>query len=252
MFGRRVAGRVLSFGVSGLLRQSNLILWDRETESWWQQGTLTAIVGELAGRRLEPLPAQVIPWRDFRDAYPEGKVLSPRSLETYARAGVYGTNPYEFYDTSARPFLYEGEIDPRLPATERVVGLVDEEGPIAYPFSALARVRVLYTVARGREVVLLFRPDTRSPLDTPRIAAGRRVGAAGVFLPEVGGQRLTLEPAEGGRFRDRETGSLWTVFGTAVAGPLKGQRLTPVFHTQAFWFYWSALHPNTRIWIPPR
>ena len=76
VFDRRLEGIVYDFGVSGNLRNSDLIMWDRQTESWWQQFTGEAIVGELAGKRLTFIPASIISWADFKAANPEGKVLS--------------------------------------------------------------------------------------------------------------------------------------------------------------------------------
>ena len=117
VFHREVDGQILTFGISGLLRQSNLIMWDHETESWWQQGTAEAIVGEMAGTSLVTIPSQVVTWRDFKAAFPDGRVLE-------ADTGSHGLNPYVGYDTSL-PYLYYGgpELDSLLPVMERVVGI---------------------------------------------------------------------------------------------------------------------------------
>ena len=248
VFGRRVGNRVLTFGVSGMLRQNNLIMWDWETDSWWQQGTGQAIVGELAGTQLEMFAAPHLSWRDFKEAYPRGRVLSRQSIPFYNALGMYGTTPYRGYDSEAGAFGIG--VDPRLDPMERVVGIRGRERQVAYPYSVLARLRVVYDRLEGQEHVILFRPDTRSPLDADRIAEGRLVGSAGVYRPLAQGLRLTLEPLPNGLFRDRETGSEWNVFGVAVKGKLKGQRMAPVFHDSPFWFYWSTLYPQTEVLQP--
>ncbi|MGH8944992.1 MAG: DUF3179 domain-containing protein, partial [Acidimicrobiia bacterium] len=94
-FDRRLDGSVLRFGVSGLLRNSDLVMWDDRTESLWQQITGEAIVGELAGARLEVIPAAIVRWADFIAAHPEGRALGPDQ----GFGKVYGSNPYEFYSS---------------------------------------------------------------------------------------------------------------------------------------------------------
>ena len=98
-FDRRLDGHVLDFGATGRLRHSDLVMYDRQTESWWQQATGEGIVGAYAGKRLRWLPAPLTSWRDFRDAYPAGRVLSRNT----GHNRPYGRNPYERYDTRAGP-----------------------------------------------------------------------------------------------------------------------------------------------------
>jgi len=71
-----VVGTVLDFGTSGNLRFSNLIMYDRQTESWWQEFGGEAIVGEMVGKKLEQLFLSIVSWKDFKEAFPTGKVLS--------------------------------------------------------------------------------------------------------------------------------------------------------------------------------
>src|SRR5919106_1809145 len=94
VFDRRVEGRELTFGTTGNLRKSDLVMWDRQTESWWQQLNAQAVVGELTGTRLEVLPSQTLSWADFTAAFPEGDVLSRDT----GSDRPYGANPYEGYD----------------------------------------------------------------------------------------------------------------------------------------------------------
>jgi len=247
VFDARLGGRVHDFGTTGKLRFSDLVMYDRQTESWWQQATGEAIVGDLTGKRLTFLPAQIISWEAFRSAYPQGKVLSRNT----GHARPYGRNPYAGYDNiNSSPFLYRGPKDDRLRPMERVVAVSLGGEHVAYPFSLLERVRVVHDVVGGQRIVVLFEKGTASALDATDVAGGRDIGASGVFVPRIGGRRLILLPAANW-FTDRETRSSWTILGHATAGPLKGQRLEPVPHGDYFWFAWSVFRPKTRIY-PPR
>lgn len=246
VFERTVDGRVLDFGTTGLLRNSDLVMYDRQTESWWQQITGEALVGEMAGARLEIVPSAIVSWGEFVAAYPQGQVLS---LDTgFDRP--YGRNPYTGYDrVDSDPFLFNGEADPRLLPMERVVAVELNGETVAYPFSRLESQPVVYDTVGGTEIVVLFKKGTVSALDRASIADSKDVGATGVFVPAVDGRRLTLTAREEG-FVDVETGSRWNVLGQALDGPLAGARLTPVVHGNHFWFAWAAFKPETRIWAP--
>jgi len=244
VFDRRVKARTLTFGTTGLLRNSDLVMWDRQTQSWWQQFSGTALVGRLLGARLRPLPSQVLSWRDFRDRYPDGTVLSRAT--GFDRD--YGSSPYPGYEKPGeRPFLYDGRLDSRLEPKERVVLISSGEGSIVVPFSGLRGRPVADGTVAGRPYVVLFRRGVASALDGDAIADSRDVGTVGVFDPRVGGRRLRFAGAAGGRFRDRETGSLWDVTGRAVAGELRGRRLAPLQHDEQFWFAVAAFIPDVRI-----
>lgn len=127
VFDRVVDGRTLAFGVSGKLRHSDMIMYDRQTESWWQQATARAIVGAMTGTRLTQLPAVMDSWAGFRAAHPDGLVMDqPRANRPYGR------NPYAGYDSSARPFLYRGEDPPHgISPLARVVRVGDRAWPLA-------------------------------------------------------------------------------------------------------------------------
>ena len=137
VFDRRLDGVVYDFGTSGNLRRSDLIMWDRQTESWWQQFTGEGIVGELAGKKLTILPASIISFSDFRAANPQGIVLS---RDTGFKRN-YGRNPYAGYDRADNPpFLFRGDLDGRLLPKERVATFTIGDVDAAFPFSALAQI----------------------------------------------------------------------------------------------------------------
>ncbi|MCB0196330.1 MAG: DUF3179 domain-containing protein [Anaerolineae bacterium] len=246
VFNREVEGEVLRFGVSGNLRNSDLIMWDNKTLSWWQQFTGEAIVGEMTGTRLEIIPAQMVAWKDFKAAHPEGVVLSSEGRNV-------DVNPYTGYDSSTQPFLFRDTSgqpaapDPRLPALERVLGYASNETAVAYPLSAIAEIGVIADTIDGQEVVIFYEPGAASALDGSVISESREVGAAGMFIPLVAGEMLTFS-YDNGRITDNETGSEWDIFGTAVDGELEGSQLEPVVSHTHFWFAWAAFQPDTRVY----
>ena len=165
VFDRHVDGAVLDFGTTGKLRHSDLVMYDRQTESWWQQYSGEAIVGRHAGRRLEMLPARLESWAEFRARAPDGLVLVPRDPD----ARPYGANPYVGYDSAAMPFLYDGEVPAGIAPLARVVVAGNEAW-------SLERLRAAGRIEAG-ELVLSWRPGQTSALDAPRIADGRDVGS---------------------------------------------------------------------------
>lgn len=244
-FEREVDGQVLDFGTTGRLRFSNLIMYDRQTESWWQQATGEAIVGEMTGKRLTFLPANLLSWQDFRETHPQGSVLSRET--GYSRP--YGTNPYLGYDDVGQfPFLYQGPAIPgKLPAMARVLTVELGGEAVAYPYHVLSRLKVVNDTVGGQHIVVFWRKGTASPLDAAAVAEGRDVGSASAFSRAVAGRLLTFEAA-GEQFRDRETGTTWDVSGRARRGPLAGHRLEAVTAINHFWFSWAAFKPETRIY----
>jgi len=181
VFERRVAGEVTTFGTTGKLRHSDLVMYDRASESWWQQFDGRAIVGDHAGAELERVPARLESLERFAERHPDGRVLVPR--DPGARA--YGRNPYAGYDSAPRPFLYSGEYDgPGVPLM-RVVTVDGVDRAWSLPL-----LRERGEITHG-ELVLRWEPGRRSALDAARIAEGRDVGNVTVVRRSRGG----TEPA---------------------------------------------------------
>ena len=136
-FDRRLDGNVLSFGTTGNLRNSDLVMYDRQTESWWQQFGGAGVVGRHAGRRLERVPARIVSWGDFRLAHPRALVLSRDT--GYSRD--YGRDPYPGYDDVDSPpyFQVANSDDRRLAPKERVVFVEVGRDAFAVPRTVLAR-----------------------------------------------------------------------------------------------------------------
>ncbi|MBM3138986.1 MAG: DUF3179 domain-containing protein [Chloroflexi bacterium] len=244
-FDRRVDGTARKFGVSGLLRASDLIMYDRTNESLWQQITGEAIVGRDVGKRLTFLPSQIVSWRDFQQTYPDALVLSRNTGFTRN----YGQNPYQGYDSigSSTIFPVPGADTRRLDAKERVLTVEIGRETVAFPFSELAKAVVLTTKVDGKDVVAFWQTGTTSALDDLLIAGGRDVGSAGAFFPVVDGRALEFRKNAEGKIVDRQTDSVWNVLGRAVSGDLKGKQLEPVISANHFWFAWSVFKPETRI-----
>lgn len=245
-FKRKLGSMVLDFGTTGRLRKSDLVMWDRQTESWWQQFTGEAIIGSLAGKQLELVPASIVSYAAFKHTFPQGTVLSK---ETGLHRD-YGRNPYTGYDDiDSSPFLYRGPTDPRLRPMERVVAITLGKVDKAYPYRVLAKQQVVYDTVGSQKIVVLYNPGTASALDKSDIAQSRDTGATGVFIPQVGNQSLTLD-AKGDHFVDRETQTTWNILGKGIAGPLAGRHLPPVVHGDHFAFAWLAFKPKTQIYTP--
>ncbi|MDE0140621.1 MAG: DUF3179 domain-containing protein [Caldilineaceae bacterium] len=245
VFDRNFNGQVLDFGTTGRLRNSDLIMYDRQTETWWQQFTGEGIVGKYAGEQLRFLTSQVLSWKDFKDAHPEGEVLSRPNMPRN-----YGYNPYVGYDSTSRPFLFQGTPDARLAPAERVLGLTTETEAIAYPFQALEEAGVVHDSFGGVELAIFHKAGLASALDSSVISKGRDIGAVAVYERQVGDQLLTFSPNDDGTFSDAETGSTWDILGEAVEGPLTGKKLTPILHFDHFWFAWAAFFPVTELYSP--
>ena len=244
VFDRRLDGVVHDFGTSGKLRNSDLIMWDRQTESWWQQFTGEGIAGELAGKQLTVLQSQIISWEDFKAANPEGKVLSRDT--GFSRQ--YGDNPYAGYDRADNPpFLFKGPVDGRLLPKERVAFVTVGDETAAFPFSILEVERAVDYTVNGEDLVVFFESGTSSALDGRSIAGSRDVGAVGVFEANLDGRELSFR-ADGENIVDNETGSVWSILGKATEGPLAGNQLTPVVHDNNFWFAVAAFKPDTKIY----
>lgn len=247
VFERRVGDQVLDFGTTGMLRYSNLIMYDRQTESWWQQATGSGIAGAYAGAQLRFQLAPIIAWAQFAGTHPQGQVLSRET--GFSRD--YGRNPYAGYDDVNRsPFLYDGPATPdALPATARVLTVELGGEAVAYPYAVLEQAGAIHDTVGGQPIVVLWQVGTASALDASSVAGGRDVGTAAAYRREHAGRTLSFARA-GEQLTDAQTGSSWDVLGRAVAGPLAGAQLEPVVAVNHFWFSWAAFKPATRIYRP--
>ena len=247
-YDRNAAGRVLDFGTSGMLYQSSMVMYDRQTQSLWTHFDGLAVIGELIGTQLDFWPMAIVSWAAWRDAHPEGMVLTTET--GYSRS--YGRNPYVGYETSERlltPAFQSADIDERLPAKERVVGIRGGGDAVAVRHAHLQAAGVVEVELAGAPLVVWNLPGASSAIDAPELADGIDVGSSGVFERALDGRLLSFARAGDG-FSDDQTGSTWNVFGEAVAGELAGSRLRPREFVDTFWFAWGTFEPTSRV-VPP-
>ncbi|MGI9356921.1 MAG: DUF3179 domain-containing protein [Rhizobiaceae bacterium] len=181
VFDALVNGDIHTFGTTGKLRNSDLVMYDRSTESWWQQFTGRAIAGAHLGTKLKLLPSQLEAWSDFKARYPNGKVLVPNNPSSRH----YGRNPYVNYDIADRPFLFNGELPKDIPAMARVV--VVRHGNKAPVVIAMAAVRENGTYETNG-LILRWKEGQASALHAENISSGREVGTITVEARDDAGK----------------------------------------------------------------
>ena len=245
VFERTLDGEPVEFGVSGLLRNSDLVMYDRKTETLWQQFTGRAIVGDRTGQALRRLSSQIVSFRQFGEAHPDGAVLSRDT----GHDRPYGRNPYAGYDDIDKtPFAVRGPVDGRLPPMAKVVAVSVGGAHKAYPHSTTAQERVIHDTMGDRPLVVFHAPGAVSALDAAEISESKEVGSTGVFDRRVEGRILQFSYVGAGRFRDEETESTWTVTGKALSGPLEGTQLHRIQSGDSFAFAWFAFRPQTALY----
>lgn len=250
VYEREIDGQVLEFGVSGLLFNSSLVMFDRQTETLWSHFSGQPLYGALSTAELVAIPATTVGFGTWRAAHPDGLVLTRET----GTSRDYGSNPYPGYDDiNSTPFLFEGEVDGRYTAMTRVVGVENEAGTqsVAFPLLELRDAGVVEARLGDDDVVAFWVPGNASALDGQQVSGGVDVGSTGVFLPVIDGQQLTFSTtvnADGtATISDAETGSEWSIFGEATAGELAGEQLEQLTHIDTFWFAWIAFHPDAAI-----
>ncbi len=165
VFDRRLGGRALVFGNTGRIRHLDMVMYDKGSESFWQQFTGAAIVGKLTGKTLQPLPSRLESLASFRARAPGGRVLVPN--DPFARP--YGASPYRGMDTGPAPRLMQNY---RLPVGIGATDYVVVIGNAAWPLKTL---RKKGAVVSG-PLTLRWQKGRNSIHDTQIIANGRDLG----------------------------------------------------------------------------
>lgn len=247
-FSRKVGNDVLDFGTTGRVRNSNLVMYDRQTESWWQQFTGDAIVGKYSGTLLTPFKSQIVSFAQFSKNYPSGLVLSQNTgFRRY-----YGKTPYPGYDNPGGiPFLFKREIDFRLPPLVRVLALLDNSNPsqiksTIYPFSYLDKNPLINTTFGDQAILVVGQASMVSTVNKKIIKDSNIMLTAAAFDRIVDNKELTFQ-LNNDRIYDDQTHSEWNIFGEAVQGSLVGAKLKQVDKNVHFAFAWLAFHPNAKI-----
>ncbi len=245
VFERILDGELLDFGTTGLLRNSDLVMYDRQSESWWQQFTGMGIVGEHNGKELKRVPSSIISFASFAAAYPEGKVLN-RDTGSFRS---YGNNPYPGYDNiNNSPFLFRGKTSDRLPAMTRVLAVHVNGQDKLYPFDVFDQRKLIADNVGGSDVVIFATGSLLSALDNDTIADSRSVAEVTAWQPQTtDGKVINGFLIKDKNIVDQETQSTWNRLGQAIAGPLKGAQLAAVDSGVHFAFAWLAFNPDTEI-----
>lgn len=222
-------GKTLEFGTSGKLYNSNLVMYDRTTKSLWSQAMAQGIVGKFAGIKLERVPFDVAYWKEWKQLYPESKVLSTDT----GSSRPYGADPYGDYYTNGDVLFPVSGGDDRLGLKEIVIGFENEGQHKAYKLQEIEDKKVINDKVNGKPVVLfsLYPFMVRS------------------YDPVVEGQILEFNyNIKGINFVDKQTSSLWNFEGKAISGQMKGKQLTRLPFDEGFWFEWIAFHAETELY----
>ena len=246
VFDRRNGAYVLDFGTTGLLRMSDLVMYDRQTESWWQQFSGKAIIGQMVGAELKRIPSAIVSFDTFSKGFPDGMVLNRDT----GHSRPYGRNPYAGYDRiDQTPFLFDRQVDDRLLPMERVLTVSFDKVTRAYPFELLKRDRVINDEIAGNSIVIFAGGELYSTLDASNIVESRHLVEATAWgrIPAGASKALNFE-VKRGQIHDTQTGSQWNALGQAIMGEMKGTQLKVVESGVYFAFAWLAFHPDTEIY----
>lgn len=229
VFNRTVDGQTVEFGTSGKLYNSNLVMYDRNSNSLWSQALGQAIVGKHAGLKLDRIPFDVAFWREWKQLYPDTNVLSRDT----GSSRPYGADPYGSYYSNNDLFFPVSNKDDRLELKEIIVGLENGGQFKAYKLQQIQDTRVINDRIGDKSLALfsLYPFMVR------------------VFDSTLDGQKLEFQyNKNSSKITDKETGSEWNFDGIGTAGPMKGKHLLRLPYDEGFWFEWVAFHPKTALY----
>ncbi len=231
VYERTVNGAVVNLSVSGKIYNSSSLLTDGTSSTLWHQLSGLAIAGDQVGDSLTRYPSVAMPWSTWRDAYPNGRVLS---IETgYARE--YGRHPYGGYETSKVMYFPVNHLNDHLPPKEKVFDVTNGQDHIAYAAKYLGfQNEPNLTIGQGENVL-----NTVGMMDF-------ETGVVKVFNRQVADKLLTFV-RDGAEFTDQETGTTWNLDGLATAGELRGTQLEQIIAPVSYVFCYSAMYPQAVI-----
>ncbi|MFY9965399.1 MAG: DUF3179 domain-containing protein [Nitrososphaeraceae archaeon] len=225
-------GNVVEFGTSGKLYNSNLVMYDRKSDSLWSQGLAQGIVGKYAGVNLQRIPFDVANWKEWKELYPESKVLSRDTGSNRP----YGADPYADYYTNSEVLFPISNQDDRLGLKEIVIGLENNGQYKAYKLQDVEDKKIINDEINNKPIALFS--------SFPFMVRA--------FDPVVDGQALQYKyNPQNSTFVDLQTGSEWNFEGIAINGKLKGIELIRLPYDEGFWFEWVAFHPETDLYNKP-
>ncbi|ROQ21420.1 uncharacterized protein DUF3179 [Marinimicrobium koreense] len=221
-----------TYGVSGLLFNSNLILYDRETDSYWSQMLAESVRGPRAGEEARRLAVVETTWGNWRAMYPDSQVMDTQT--GFSRD--YNRYPYGSFRTDNNLIFPVSDRDERLHLKTRVLGVRIGEFSKVYPIENFTeQVEVINEVNDGYVVVG---------------SSGRNFAMAFNAVLDDGTQ-LTFEAvADGPVVMEDQEGTRWDIFGRAQSGMREGEQLEPMFSYIAYWFAWAAFFPGAEVYEP--
>lgn len=235
VFDADAIGGDLTLGVSGLLYNNNLIMYDRrDGDTLYPQMYFTGVSGPNKGTELVLLPVVETTWGMWKSMYPSTTVVSGNT--GYSRD--YRRYPYGDYDRDHRFILFplEGSEDNRLEAKNRVLGTLIGQTRKAYPFFNVTEPTAINDLVAGTPILVLVEPTSQTAIPYERQVDGRVL----TFVPETDGASF--------RVRDEETGTVWNLKGQAISGLLEGKALAQIPAYNAYWFAWSTFWTDVEIW----
>jgi hypothetical protein len=227
VFERIINGNEVEFGTSGKLYNSNLLMYDRWTESYWSQALGTAVTGELTGMQLKTIPFDVITWGDWKKLHPDTLVLTTDT----GHLRSYATDPYGDYYTDPRIIFPVEYSDDRILPKEIILGFHEDGIYKAYKQNDVEFKKIINDDIGDTSLMLvsLFSQNSRA------------------FDRTLNGEILEFEFVDD-KILDTKTKSEWNYDGVAISGPLEGNKLIRMSIEPGFWFEWVAFHPQTEVW----
>ncbi len=240
---------LLQFGISGLLMHNDMIMYDKQTNTWWEQLMGEAIVGELAGAELKMMRALIISVKDYFDRYPNGKILSPEGISIIDKKSGHHLFHHLNHDNNNMDTTYflPEKVDPRLPPLERVLDIHVADHIMIYPFSIIAKKEVINEIFDKMPFVIFYHKDMVSVLDEDDFAKSKKIGSATAFRSDLDGVNYTFHK-KGNYFIDNQTGSVWDITGYCREGTLKDKQLMFLPHSNHFAFAYLAFFPEAEIY----
>ncbi|CAD6523801.1 conserved exported hypothetical protein [metagenome] len=227
VFERIIDGKEVEFGTSGKLYNSNLLMYDRLTDSYWSQALGVAVKGELAGYKLNLIPFDVITWGDWKKMHPDTTILTTDT--GFIRS--YATDPYGNYYTEPRIMFPVEHTDDRLLPKEIILGFGIDGNYKAYKQKTVES-NVLINDSIGNTPLLLISMFSQN---------------ARAFDRTVEGNVLDFKYFNG-KITDTQTNSEWNYDGVSISGKHEGMQLKRIPIEPGFWFEWVAFHPETLLY----
>ncbi len=226
-------GEVSAFGVSGSLYNTNLIPYDRRSDSNWSQMQLRSVNGQRAGQRIVTYPVVETTWRTFKALYPDALVMNTNT--NFSRN--YQEYPYGDYRTNNDLILFPiDHPDDRLPAKDRGLGILINESSKFYPLTLFTNANTIVDQFAGQNLLIIG-----SQSDNYIVAFEQQL-ADGTTITPAANPTSTLAAV----MVDTE-GNEWNLFGEAISGPRTGSQLQQVESYIGFWFAWATFYPEIEL-----